>query len=121
MTRTQSNPFGDLLRQLREQAGLTQSDLAERAGLTPNAISALERGERRQPYPHTVNALADALGLAPEQRAALLAARASARGGEPAQAPPPSPPPAPPPEPARRAAPANNLPAPVSSFVGRAH
>ena len=46
-----------------ERAGLTQEELAERAGLTPHAISALERGARTRPYPHTVRALAGALGL----------------------------------------------------------
>ena len=45
-----------------------------RAGLSPNAVSALERGTRKRPQPHTVRSLADALGLAEEGRAALLAA-----------------------------------------------
>jgi predicted ATPase len=43
------------------------------AGLSAKGISDLERGERRRPYPHTVRALADALGLVEEERAALLA------------------------------------------------
>ena len=42
--------FGDLLRQHRSAAGLTQEELAERAGLSPDAISLLERGERRRPH-----------------------------------------------------------------------
>ena len=37
-------PFGDLLRELRAAAGLTQEELAARAGLSPNAVGALERG-----------------------------------------------------------------------------
>ena len=41
------------LRALREAAGLSQEDLAERAGLSSHAISALERGVRTRPYPHT--------------------------------------------------------------------
>ena len=61
------------LRRLREAAGLTQEELAERAGLTANAIGALERGERRRPYPHTVRVLADALGLDDAERAELAA------------------------------------------------
>src|SRR5215208_555685 len=69
----QEPSFGARLRQLREAAGLTQEELARRAGLTRNAISALERGERRRPYPHTVRTLADALGLSEEERATLLA------------------------------------------------
>ena len=43
--------FGARLRRLREAAGLTQEELAERAGLAAKAISALERGERQYPYP----------------------------------------------------------------------
>jgi predicted ATPase/DNA-binding XRE family transcriptional regulator len=64
--------FGDRLRTFREQAGLTQEELAHRAGLTPNAISALERGTRTRPYPHTVRSLAAALELSDEQRAVLV-------------------------------------------------
>ena len=67
-------PFGAQLRQLRESAGLTQEELASRAGLTAKAVGALERGERKRPYPHTVRALADALKLSGEERASLLAA-----------------------------------------------
>src|SRR3712207_166415 len=66
--------FGERLRQLREGAGLTQEELASRAGLTAKAVSALERGERKRPYPHTVRSLADALGLSEAERAALAEA-----------------------------------------------
>ena len=66
--------FGERLRQLREAAGLTQEELASRAGLTAKAVSALERGERRRPYPHTIRSLADALGLSEHERAALAEA-----------------------------------------------
>jgi predicted ATPase/DNA-binding XRE family transcriptional regulator len=66
--------FGARLRRLREFAGLTQEELASRAGLTPNAVSALERGLRKRPYPHTVRSLSDALELSEEERATLLAA-----------------------------------------------
>lgn len=67
--------FGDYLRRYRELAGLTQEELAEKAGLTAKAIGALERGERQRPYPATVHALARALGLNEADYAALLAAR----------------------------------------------
>src|SRR3712207_457253 len=66
--------FGERLRRLRESAGLTHEELAGRAGLTSNAISDLERGRRRRPYPHTVRSLADALELTDDERAALVAA-----------------------------------------------
>jgi transcriptional regulator with XRE-family HTH domain len=70
----QQSSFGARLRQLREVAGLTQEELARRAGLTPNAISDLELGRRRHPYPHTVRSLADALGLSEDEHAALVSA-----------------------------------------------
>ncbi|MFD8492972.1 helix-turn-helix domain-containing protein [Amycolatopsis sp. NPDC059657] len=63
--------FGLELRRLRERARLTQEQLAEKAGLSSNAISSLERGVRRRPYPHTVNVLATALGLSAEEDRAL--------------------------------------------------
>ena len=70
----QGAPFGTRLRRLREAAGLTQEELASRAGLSATAVSVLERGERKRPYPHTVRSLADALGLSEDERASLLAA-----------------------------------------------
>lgn len=73
-TSEQGASFGDCLRRLRQAAGLTQEELASRSGLTPNAVSALERGARKRPYPHTVRALADALELSVEERTLLLAA-----------------------------------------------
>jgi predicted ATPase/transcriptional regulator with XRE-family HTH domain len=79
---TGESSFGERLRGLREAAGLTQEELAERAGMTADGIGALERGVRRRPYPHTVRALAAALGLTESERSALMAAvpgRASRR------------------------------------------
>src|SRR3954454_16189955 len=55
--------FGDLLRTLRKRAGLTQEELAERSGLSRDAISALERGRRTRPHPPTLKAIGGALGL----------------------------------------------------------
>jgi predicted ATPase/transcriptional regulator with XRE-family HTH domain len=75
--------FGAHLRELRRAVGLTQEELAERAGLTANGVSALERGVRTRPYPHTVRSLADALGLDSEERERFLAvATRSASGRE---------------------------------------
>src|SRR3712207_5970758 len=65
-------------------AGLTQEELAERAGLTARGISDLERGQRRRPYPHTVRSLADALELSEDERSSLLAA-VPKRGGAAAE------------------------------------
>jgi predicted ATPase/DNA-binding XRE family transcriptional regulator len=70
----QPESFGERLRRHREAAGLTQEELAERAGLTSNSVSALERGERRRPYPNTIRLLAEALGLTAAERATFIAA-----------------------------------------------
>jgi predicted ATPase/class 3 adenylate cyclase len=65
--------FGARLRQLRLAAGLTQGQLAARAGLSERAVNDLERAPERTPRLETVTLLADALSLAPEARAELLA------------------------------------------------
>ncbi|SDT34051.1 Predicted ATPase [Friedmanniella luteola] len=72
-------PFAHRLRALRERVGLTQEELASRAGLTSHAVSALERGARTRPYPHTVRALATALELDGAEQAALIASLPSRR------------------------------------------
>jgi len=66
--------FGDLLRQLRSAASLSQEELAARGGLSVRGISDLERGARHAPRLETVRMLADALSLGEGDRAALLAA-----------------------------------------------
>lgn len=63
--------FGEQLRALRERAGMTQETLAERAGLSRDAISALERGRRSRPHPPTLAAISDALELSLHDRATL--------------------------------------------------
>lgn len=98
-----TNIFGVLLRQYRLAASLSQEALGERAGLSPSAIAALERGRRKTPRPSTVLLLVAGLGLAPAERAALIAAANAA-------------PIAPPGEPVGTP---SRLPAPLSSFVGR--
>ncbi|MCC6627365.1 MAG: helix-turn-helix domain-containing protein [Chloroflexi bacterium] len=108
MTTGGASTFGALLRSWRVAAGLTQEALAERAGLSVRAISSLERGERRQAHPHTVQVLARALRLSVADRARLAAARTHG----PAPAPEP---PAAEPAPPR----AGHLPALLTSFVGR--
>jgi predicted ATPase/DNA-binding XRE family transcriptional regulator len=85
--------FGDLLRQHRNAAGLTQEDLAERTGLSPDAISLLERGERRRPHRYTVQSLAEALGLSQLERVRFETAtrppatRTAAHGARPTELP----------------------------------
>jgi predicted ATPase/DNA-binding XRE family transcriptional regulator len=70
----------DLLKQYRAAAGLTQEELAEKAGLSARAISDLERGLRRHPYPGTVRRLVQALEL-DEVKAACFQRAAQAVGG----------------------------------------
>ena len=73
--------FAGLLRQLRAEAGLTQEELAEAAGVSPRSVSDLERGIHRTARQDTARLLADALGLAGPVRALFAAA---ARGKAPA-------------------------------------
>jgi predicted ATPase/DNA-binding XRE family transcriptional regulator len=72
--------FGALLRSLRLAAGLTQEELAERAGLTDRAIRRLEADPERRPQLHTVRLVAQALGLSEAERSRLLAAARPAEG-----------------------------------------
>ncbi len=73
--------FGNLLRRYRDSANLTQEELAGRTGLTPQAISLLERGERRRPHRYTVEKLAEALRLTGQDLARFeAAARGSSSG-----------------------------------------
>ncbi|HZG62410.1 MAG TPA: helix-turn-helix domain-containing protein [Rubrobacteraceae bacterium] len=103
MTRGQDASFGARLRRLREAAGLTQEELAERAGLTARGISDLERGARNHPYPHTVRSLAAALELPEDERSSLFAAVPKRSGGRPSPT----------------VAPGSALPVPLTSLVGR--
>ncbi len=110
--------FGALLRQFRLDAGMTQQELAERAGLSADAVSTLERGARTRPYRETVVSLGRALDLSPEREVLLESAAGI------------------PPLPRRRGealnasllrivrpdaeeTPHNNLPRQLTSFVGR--
>src|SRR5271169_2264285 len=75
--------FGGLLRQLRGEAGLTQEELAEAAGLSPRSVSDLERGINRTARKDTAVLLAGALGLAePVHGVFVAAARGRVRADE---------------------------------------
>jgi transcriptional regulator with XRE-family HTH domain len=52
-----------LLRSCRRASGLSQEELAERAGVGVRTICDLERGRRTRPYRQTVDSLAEALAL----------------------------------------------------------
>jgi predicted ATPase/DNA-binding XRE family transcriptional regulator len=96
-----------MLRWYREAAGLSQDQLAERAGLSAKAIGALERGERRRPHPQTIDLLAKALGLEGEERRLLVGATRATTASSLVNLLPGPP------------APKHNLPFPLTSFVGR--
>ncbi|HLJ66846.1 MAG TPA: tetratricopeptide repeat protein [Chloroflexota bacterium] len=95
--------FGDVLRRLRLAAGLTQEELAERAGMSVRSISDLERGRNRSPYRATVQRVIDVLQPA-EEDAATLWTLAVRRKGPAGLAPP---------------APVIRLPHPLTPILGR--
>ncbi|NYF56113.1 ATP-binding protein [Micromonospora purpureochromogenes] len=65
-------PLAELLRGHRLRAGLTQAELAQRAGIGVRTVRDLERGRSSRPQRTTVELLADALGLTDGPRAAFL-------------------------------------------------
>jgi predicted ATPase/DNA-binding XRE family transcriptional regulator len=74
MERGERGPFAQRLRRVRMAAGLTQQELAERAGISVRAISDLEREINERPRRDTAVMLADGLGLAGAEREAFLTA-----------------------------------------------
>ncbi|HEX8995872.1 MAG TPA: tetratricopeptide repeat protein [Ktedonobacterales bacterium] len=107
-----THDFASLLRAYRRRALLTQEKLAERAGISPAAISLLERGLTHAPQLGTVRLLSAALKLTPEEEAAFITAAQGApraqQAGSPAIAQP-------------TAAPARDgeLPLPLTPLIGR--
>jgi predicted ATPase/DNA-binding XRE family transcriptional regulator len=89
--------FAELLRQLRVDAGLTQEELAEAAGLSPRSVSDWERGINRTAHKDTAMLLAAALSLSGSRKERFIAA---ARGKVPPTLP-------------------NSLPAELTAFIGR--
>jgi transcriptional regulator with XRE-family HTH domain len=69
-----SGSFAEVLRHARLAAGLSQEELAERAGISVRGLSDLERGISRAPRLHTLAQLANALGLAGAARQTLTVA-----------------------------------------------
>lgn len=86
------------------QAGLSQQVLAERALISAQAISALERGFRRAPYRATLERIADALELSEEARQILERSAHRSRGPRRVE---------------QERAPRHNLPRKLTSFLGR--
>ena len=71
--------LGALLRRHRQDADRTIEDLAAASGVSDRGIGDIERGVSRGPQHRTVQALADALALGAEDRAALLRAARTGR------------------------------------------
>src|SRR5580692_9557777 len=90
----------ELLKKFRVEAGLSQQTLADRALISVQAVSALERGYRKAPYRATLERIADALALSQEARQRLE------RSARPSRGP-------------RQLVPAHNLPRQLTSFLGR--
>jgi len=88
-----------LLRGARQQARLTQEELAERSGLSVRTISDLERERVRRPQRHSLRALTRALGLADQRLDELLR---TARSRDQAITDPVAPPPRLGPQPCRQ-------------------
>jgi DNA-binding SARP family transcriptional activator/transcriptional regulator with XRE-family HTH domain/tetratricopeptide (TPR) repeat protein len=71
--------FGSLVRTYRGEAGLTQRELAAKAGLSVAALRDFEQFRRRRPRPDSLAALVGALGLDVDQTARLSRAAALPR------------------------------------------
>jgi transcriptional regulator with XRE-family HTH domain/tetratricopeptide (TPR) repeat protein len=71
--------LGPLLRRFRHEADLTLERLSGLSGVSDRTISDIERGTSLGPQRRTVDLLADALGLQPGAREALLAAARAGR------------------------------------------
>ena len=70
----QAVAFGEVLKELRREAELSQDALAEKADLERTFISFLERGER-QPTISTIIVLASALGVDADEMVRLTVKR----------------------------------------------
>ncbi len=64
--RSVKSRFGSTVRQLREERGYSQEELAERADLHRNYIGGIERGERNVALENIVK-LAKALSVSPKE------------------------------------------------------
>ncbi len=59
--------IGKRIRELREERGLSQREVARRAGLTPSGVGFIEHGQTRKPSVETVMAIARALSVPVEE------------------------------------------------------
>jgi predicted ATPase/DNA-binding XRE family transcriptional regulator len=101
---TAAEELATLLKSYRVRAGLSQQALADQASVSVQAVSALERGYRKVPYPKTLERLCDALNLHAEDRFALEESARRARGARWHE---------------HELATPHNLPRQLTSFLGR--
>ena len=78
MTFITTLPFGDLLKQLRKHAGMTQGDLAAALGYSLALISALERNQRLPDLDAVIQRYIPALTLQEEPHLAVQLVEAAA-------------------------------------------
>ena len=109
---TDSSDFADLLRRFRRRSGLTQEELAGRAGLSAASISLLERGVTHAPQRATVALLSEALALTLDE--ATLFAEKARRSRQPERADSAADGPSP-----LDSTQSGNLPVPLTSLIGR--
>jgi len=85
MAQTLAPTFGDLLKQLRKRAGMTQGDLAAAVGYSVSFVSVLEQNRRLPDVDAVLQVFVPALGLQDEPHLAirLVELAASARGERP--------------------------------------
>ncbi len=88
---TDVRAVGTWLRQQRLAAGMTQEELAVESGVSARAISNLERGRTRKPYPRSLRSLATALGLSDSVGAEWAARLRAERAPDTAAESPPRP------------------------------
>jgi tetratricopeptide (TPR) repeat protein/transcriptional regulator with XRE-family HTH domain len=79
--------FGELLRQYRAAACLTQEEVAHRSGLSVRAVRDMERGRTARPFGRTVRLLAEALELGEPARLRLVSALQTPAGEDAEPAP----------------------------------
>jgi transcriptional regulator with XRE-family HTH domain/tetratricopeptide (TPR) repeat protein len=94
--------FGDVVRRHRRRLGLTQEELAERAGVNVRTVGKIEANRIAVPRPATVRLLADAFGLQGQEREWFCVAALSTMDNQVPDRTPPA-----------------QLPADVAAFTGR--
>lgn len=67
--------LADAIRQAREAAGMTQTDLANKAGIAEGSVQNLESGRERSRMPQTLTKVEQALGWEPGTGVAILRGR----------------------------------------------